>query len=275
MTQADQQIDTTSVVAVCSGGLDSTTMVYDLVSQGRKVDLVGFNYGQRHSRELTYMIATARTLGLPYDIVDLRPLASLLSGSRSSLVSDTDVPEGHYAQDNMKATVVPNRNMIMLSIAAGIAVSRGASQIATAVHGGDHFIYPDCRPEFIAYANAAILLGNAGFGTIPTDVDQRHLGVMFPNFILTPYLNKSKADIAYRALELQVPLHMTWSCYKGGPEHCGRCGTCVERLEAIDEAIRRSIANDEPGVWSEDQTTYADTEFWKVAVREAKEANNV
>ena len=226
MTQADQQIDTTSVVAVCSGGLDSTTMVYDLVSQGRKVDLVGFNYGQRHSRELTYMIATARTLGLPYDIVDLRPLASLLSGSRSSLVSDTDVPEGHYAQDNMKATVVPNRNMIMLSIAAGIAVSRGASQIATAVHGGDHFIYPDCRPEFIAAFEAlARLATKAG-------VEGRPLRVHAPLIAL------SKAEIVRRGNELGVDFGLTVSCYQADEagRACGRCDACRLRRAGFDAA---------------------------------------
>jgi len=275
MTQADPQIDTTSVVAIVSGGLDSTTLVYDLVSQGRKVDLVGFNYGQRHKRELSYMVATARTLGLRYDVVDLRSMTYLLSSARSSLVNDdVAVPEGHYAQDNMKATVVPNRNMIMLSIAGGIAVARGADQIATAVHGGDHFIYPDCRPNFIAYANAAILVGNAGFGGIPEDVDQHMPGTAFPEFIHTPYLNRTKADIAHRALELNVPLHMTWSCYKGGSNHCGRCGTCVERLEAIDEALRRTNTNDLP-YYNEDLTTYDDTEFWKVAIAKAKEAKNV
>jgi 7-cyano-7-deazaguanine synthase len=295
MTQADPQTETGYVVAVVSGGLDSTTMVYDLVSQGRKVDLVGFNYGQRHNRELTYMAATGRTLGLRYDIVDLSDSSHLFRGTSAIATTvskhdngfrapevvaeleadDPTVPEGHYAEETMKATVVPNRNMIMLSFAAGIAVARGADQIATAVHSGDHFIYPDCRPEFIAYANAAILLGNAGFGSIPGDIDSSYFGVMFPNFIHTPYLNKSKADIAYRALELNVPLHMTWSCYKGGSNHCGRCGTCVERLEAIDEAIRRTIANDEPDTWNEDMTTYDDAEFWKAAVRQAKEAKNV
>jgi len=257
------------VVAVVSGGLDSTTMVYDLVARGFEVDCLSFNYGQRHKKELTYAAATAKQLGLRHDIIDLTGLTHLISNSALTSQNKTshpavprtdraiEVPDGHYAEENMKLTVVPNRNMIMLSIAAGIAVNRNVAFIATAIHAGDHFIYPDCRPRFIAHANAAIVAGNEGFGPIPEQAE----GVEPMHYIEAPFLYMTKADIAAVAIQLNVPLHLTWSCYKGGVNHCGRCGTCVERLEAIDEAIRRGVSNNE---WiTDDLTVYDDTEYWR------------
>ena len=277
----------TKVVAIVSGGLDSTTLVYQLHRDGLEVDCVSFNYGQRHKKELVYAIATAKQLGLKHDIVDLSGLTHLISNSALTTQETADgdnvryyredekverkieVPEGHYAEETMKATVVPNRNMIMLSVAAGIAINRGAEGLAIGVHAGDHFIYPDCRPSFIAHANAAIVKGNEGFGPIREHKE----GSELHRYILAPYLGISKADIAYRALELNVPLHMTWSCYRGGTNHCGRCGTCVERLEAIDEAIRRVISEGSASseMWTEDMTVYDDNEYWKT-VTKTKEA---
>lgn len=272
------------VIAVVSGGLDSTTMVYDLLAQGHEVECVSFDYGQRHKKELAYAAGNARLLDLRHDIVDLTALTHLISNSALTsqlpeyptavdLVDGpkpVEVPDGHYAEDNMKLTVVPNRNMIMLSIAAGIAVNRSADNIATAVHSGDHFIYPDCRPRFIAATNAAIVIGNQSFGAIP-DV---HEGQEIPHFIWTPFLHASKADIAYKALSLSVPLHLTWSCYKGGNNHCGRCGTCVERLEAIDDAARRFTrehgwAAQKDGKAPLDATVYDDDEYWKIVIAKA------
>jgi 7-cyano-7-deazaguanine synthase len=154
------------VVVICSGGLDSTTLVYELYDAGYFVHMVGFNYGQRHKKELAYAQCTADSLGLRFDIVDLTTLTTFLAESGSSLVADTDVPEGHYAEDNMKKTVVPNRNMIMLSIAGGIAVATGAEAVYTGVHSGDHAIYPDCRPEFIDVVSTALQRGNDGFGSL-------------------------------------------------------------------------------------------------------------
>jgi 7-cyano-7-deazaguanine synthase len=245
------------VVAICSGGLDSTTMVHDLRADDHDVHMVGFDYGQRHKKELAYARKTANTLDLRMTIVDVSHLASLLAESGSSLVSNTDVPEGHYAEENMKQTVVPNRNMIMLSIAGGIAVATGAQHVYTGVHAGDHAVYPDCRPMFIEAASVALQFANEGFGNLGKPA------------IVAPFLHSSKADIALAALELQLPLDSTWSCYKGGDVHCGRCGTCVERLEAIAEARSRykAIYNVEA---PEDTTAYADTEFWKEAVRESQ-----
>jgi 7-cyano-7-deazaguanine synthase len=165
----------------------------------------------------------------------------------------------------MKATVVPNRNMIMISIASAVAVNNSYQAVFTGVHAGDHFVYPDCRPRFIRAANLTVVTGNEGFGVIPPQPE----GTYPTDFVIAPYVMKTKADIAYRALELDVPLHMTWSCYKGDERHCGKCGTCVERLEAIDEAQARWIASRQqlPPV---DHTDYDDVEFWRQALRVAR-----
>jgi len=243
-------------VAIVSGGLDSTTLAYDLRHTGYDVDLLSFNYGQRHKKELQFAAAIAKRFGLRHDIINLQQLSSMFAESGSSLVSDSEVPEGHYAEDNMKSTVVPNRNMIMLSIATGIAISRGAACIAAGMHAGDHFIYPDCRPEFINIVNAAIMVGNEGF----------HSFDGLP--IFTPYIHWTKADIAFRAMQLGVPFHMTWSCYKGGENHCGRCGTCVERLEAIYTAGKIFGAHGD--FIPPDNTAYDDNEYWKVVIAKKK-----
>jgi 7-cyano-7-deazaguanine synthase len=263
---------------IYSGGLDSTTLVYHLMECGFTPHLLSFNYGQRHKKELTYAIQSAIVLGLRHDIIDLTSISELISNSaltsQNAEHGDIAVPDGHYAEETMKATVVPNRNMIMLSIATGIAVNNGYAMVATGVHSGDHFIYPDCRPRFIRAANAAAVLGNMGFGTL-AEIGE---GEYVPDFIVAPFQHMSKADIAYRALELSVPLHETWSCYKGGIDHCGKCGTCVERLEAIHEAMQRWDANHlttiemdkgntSPNTRELDRTVYEDAEFWKTATK--------
>lgn len=266
-------------VAIVSGGLDSTVLVYDMISQGYTPHMLSFNYGQRHSKELRFAEYTAQKLGLRHDIVDLTGLTHLISNSaltsprafepKGRFIKEVDraieVPEGHYAEDSMKATVVPNRNMIMLSIAAGIAVNNKYKCIATGVHGGDHFIYPDCRPGFIVAADKAIVRGNEGFEAFNTkqvlEFDGRVMSAIF-----APYICKTKADIAYRGIELKVPFEETWSCYKGGDKHCGRCGTCVERLEAIHEAERKWFDGKELQ-FTHDVTQYEDKNFWKEATK--------
>ena len=204
-----------------SGGLDSTVLAYHLASEGYKLNLISFNYGQRHSKELEYAAKTAKKLVAKHEVVDLTGITKLLS--KSVLTSGAEIPEGHYAAENMAATVVPNRNQIMLSIAYGWAVTLGADMVATGVHAGDHFIYPDCRPEFITAQALASYLGNMGF--------QNPL-----LHIYAPFVKKSKADITYLGNRLGVPFSDTWSCYKGGDLHCSKCGTCAERREAFDLA---------------------------------------
>jgi 7-cyano-7-deazaguanine synthase len=224
---------TTSTIVLLSGGLDSTVLATHMRAQGDVVNAVSIHYGQRHSRELDAARDVAAAIGIRHDVVDLSVLRDHLSGS--ALTDDAvDVPEGHYAEDTMRATVVPNRNAIMLSVAVGVAVARGFNRVATAVHAGDHFVYPDCRPEFTAAIDRASRLGTAGFGDVQ---------------VYAPFVSWSKADIAAWGHSIQAPIAASWSCYQGGDRHCGRCGTCVERHEAFRIA----------GVT--DPTVYADATF--------------
>lgn len=215
-------------VVVVSGGMDSVTLAH-LVRQETpeaSIHVVSFNYGQRHAKELQYAEACATTIKASgFHIIDLQGITGLLASSHSVLVDHTkEVPEGHYAAESMKATVVPNRNAIMLSIATGVAVAESAVDVAIGVHSGDHFIYPDCRPAFIHEMNIAMRYANDGFAN--------------PDFrIYAPFLGTSKLEIAQIGGELGVDYTQTWSCYKGGELHCGKCGTCVERVEALEGAL--------------------------------------
>lgn len=208
-----------NALAVVSGGMDSVTLAYALAKiEGFHVDVFSVDYGQRHVRELRCAELAAERLGGEHIVVTL-PLGPLLVGS--ALTDDTvDVPEGHYADESMRATVVPNRNAILLSVAVGVAVARKMDVVAVGVHAGDHPIYPDCRPEFIAAFDRMAKVANEGFA-----VDGFH--------VRAPFVHSTKAEIVRIGAELRVPFHDTWSCYRGGLIHCGRCGTCVERIEAF------------------------------------------
>jgi 7-cyano-7-deazaguanine synthase len=143
-------------------------------------------------------------------------LAALLGGS-SLTDNSISLPLGHYAEESMKSTVVPNRNMILLSLAAGHAISLKFDTVAYAAHAGDHTIYPDCRPEFAdAMENA---LSKADWNKIN---------------LHRPFVKMNKSDLVKLGIELGVPFEKTWSCYAGGKLHCGKCGTCVERKEAFE-----------------------------------------
>ncbi len=206
-------------VVVLSGGLDSTTMAYSLRAEGYSLASISFDYGQRHRKELEFAEQSSADLGASWTLIDLHAagLTSVLAGS--ALTDDTvAVPDGHYADESMRITVVPNRNAIMLSIACALAVTREAEAVAFGAHTGDHFIYPDCRPEFVRAFSTMVNLAVEGFASID---------------ILTPFLSMTKADIVKRGNELHVPFERTWSCYKGGALHCGTCGTCYERREAF------------------------------------------
>ncbi|WP_331773300.1 7-cyano-7-deazaguanine synthase QueC (plasmid) [Embleya sp. NBC_00888] len=210
------------VVLIFSGGLDSAVTAYRLLAQGCRVRLLSFAYGQRHARELDHAGRIAELLGVTHDVVDLTCLGRILGGSALT-DPDVPVPHGHYRAATMRATVVANRNAIMLEIAAGAAVAAGADAVAFGAHSGDHAIYPDCRPEFLARLEASIRAGNEG-----------HID---PGFrIVPPFLESAKADIVREGAVLGVPFALTWSCYEGARVHCGACGTCVERREAFDQA---------------------------------------
>lgn len=206
-------------IAIVSGGMDSITLAYRLKADGYDLHMLTFNYGQRHVKEIASAEYFADLLGAEMDVIDISGIQPLLKGS--ALTDDSvDVPHGHYAEDTMKQTVVPNRNAIMISIAWGVAVAEQADIVALAVHSGDHHIYPDCRPAFIDSMNAALRIGMEGHRTD----DLR---------IYAPYLNVDKGAIASDGKSLNVPYEKTWTCYEGGEIHCGQCGACVERQEAF------------------------------------------
>ncbi|MFM9590732.1 7-cyano-7-deazaguanine synthase QueC [Streptomyces scabiei] len=207
-------------VIVFSGGMDSTTLVAEYQRLGYDLLLLSFDYGQRHVRELQAARAVAAYYDAEHHIVDLTAVGALLPGS--ALTDRTvDVPEGHYAADSMRATVVPNRNAIMANIAVGIASARGALVVALGIHAGDHAVYPDCRPAFLDALRTSVKAALDGFHT-PA--------------VQAPFLRFTKTHIARLAVCLNAPLALSWSCYKGGLLHCGRCGTCVERHEAFTDA---------------------------------------
>ena len=200
-------------VIIVSGGLDSITLLYD---KSNEIALaISFDYGANHNaREIPFARLHCEKLGIKHITI---PLAFMRDYFKSSLLSGAkDIPEGHYAKSNMLSTVVPFRNGIMLSIAAGIAESHGLKRVLIANHGGDHAIYPDCRADFISAINAAT-----------------QAGTYVKVEISAPYTNLTKADIVQRGHSLGINYAKTWSCYKGGEIHCGKCGTCVERHEAF------------------------------------------
>lgn len=210
-----------SAVAIVSGGMDSVTLAHLLKEEGYELHLLSVDYCQRHKKELAYAERCAERLEASFDVVDISGVGRLLSGS--ALTDDIEVPHGHYAEESMAVTVVPNRNAIMLSIAYGIAVARGAKVVAAAMHAGDHYVYPDCRPEFIEAFDAMQKKAVKGFG----DPELQ---------LYAPFIRKTKAQIAEVGASLSVPFEDTWSCYEGGEVHCGLCGTCTERQEAFELA---------------------------------------
>ena len=203
-------------IIIVSGGMDSVTLLYDY--KDRIALGISFDYGSNHNaKEIPFAKLHCERLGIKHITI---PLDFMHQYFKSSLLEGADaIPEGHYQDENMKSTVVPFRNGIMLAIAAGMAESYGLSHVMIANHGGDHAIYPDCRPEFISAMSNATEAGSYNGVTV-----------------LAPYTNITKGDIARRGKELGIDYNETWSCYKGGEKHCGKCGTCVERKEALHYA---------------------------------------
>lgn len=201
---------------ILSGGMDSVTMLHEF--RARIALAITFDYhSTQNSRERRCAAANCARLNIPHIVIPLDFIANYFDSAL--LKSPDEIPLGQYAEDNMKATVVPFRNGIMLAVAAGIAESRALKHVLIANHSGDHFIYPDCRPDFITSMSAAVCSGTGG------KVD-----------IFAPYTNLSKAEIALRGADAGVDFADTYSCYKGLENHCGQCATCIERRNALKEA---------------------------------------
>ncbi len=202
------------VVVIYSGGMDSFTVLNRALKDGKEVYALSFDYGQRHVKELECARTVCQQLNVAHKVVDISAINQLLAGS--SLTDDIEIPEGHYEAENMKSTVVPNRNMILLSLAVGYAVSVGADQVYYGAHSGDHAIYPDCRPEFVLKMNEVCQIAN--YEAVE---------------IFSPYLNVSKTAILTDGLTMGLDYSNTWTCYNGREKACGKCGACQERLEAF------------------------------------------
>lgn len=204
-------------VLIYSGGMDSFTLLHHILASGlarSDIATLTFNYGQKHVKEVEYAKHVCAELGIEHKVVNISAINSLLGGS--SLTDDIAIPEGHYEADNMKSTVVPNRNMILLSLAIAYAVSLEADTVYYGAHSGDHAIYPDCRPEFVQKMDEVSRIAN-----------------FQPVAISTPFVDMSKIDILARGMELGLDYTHTWTCYNGREKACGKCGACVERLEAF------------------------------------------
>ncbi len=203
-------------VIVLSGGMDSVSLLHEY--RERIALAVTFDYGSNHNaREIESARENCNRLGVEHLVIPLKFIgeyfeSSLLSGSEA-------IPEGHYTSENMKSTVVPFRNGIMMAVACGLAESRGLKRVMLANHAGDHAIYPDCRPEFVDAMSEAMRRGT-------------YEGIE----VFAPYTNLTKGEIAAHGAKAGVDFSLTYSCYKGGEKHCGRCGTCVERREAFQLA---------------------------------------
>jgi 7-cyano-7-deazaguanine synthase len=205
---------TEKVVVIYSGGMDSFTVLNRALKDGKEVYALSFDYGQRHVKELECASSVCKSLNIKHKVIDISAINQLLAGS--SLTDDIDIPEGHYEAENMKSTIVPNRNMILLSLAVAYAVSVGAAQVYYGAHSGDHAIYPDCRPEFVQKMNDVCQIANY------ESVD-----------IFSPYLTVNKTAILTDGLSMGLDYSNTWTCYNGREKACGKCGACQERLEAF------------------------------------------
>ena len=203
------------VVVLLSGGMDSVSALYESCARHEVIGTLSFHYGSKHNdREIPFAVAHSKNLGVPHRVIRLDFIGETFKSDL--LKTGGEIPKGHYEEKTMKATVVPFRNGIMLSIAAGFAESRGADGLVIAAHSGDHAIYPDCREEFMRAMGEAIRLGT--YAVIE---------------LVRPFISMKKSEIARRGSELGIDFAETWSCYVGGEIHCGECGTCVERREAF------------------------------------------
>lgn len=225
MTKRENEI----ALVILSGGMDSTTLLYDTISKGYKTFAISFDYGQKHKVELQLAKKTCAKLGVSHKVVNLDVLNELAPSALTR--KKWKIPEGKYDDAVMKQTVVPNRNMVLISLAISYAISIGAKKLFYGAHAGDHTIYPDCRKEFVKQLSKAVALCDW------SKVD-----------LYAPYLNMDKGDIALRGKILNVDYSLTRTCYTSGRKACGKCGACVERLEAFGKAKMEDPIEYETGV---------------------------
>lgn len=203
------------ILFILSGGLDSATALYKLKTEHEIIEAVTFDYGQRHRKEIGCAQKICDNLNISHKIINIQNFNELLQGS-SLTTPAIQTPHGHYQEESMKQTIGPNRNAIMINIAAGYAISKKIHALGIGVHAGDHYIYPDCRPEFIESQQKTLSLAN--------ECEFK---------IFAPFLNVSKREIVALGDRLGVPFRYTWTCYEGNEKPCGKCGSCTERLEAF------------------------------------------
>ena len=204
----------TKIIVVYSGGLDSFTLLNEAIRSGKDVSALSFDYGQKHNKELHFVEKFCAQESIDSKIVNVSSIKELFQGS--SLTDEIDIPKGHYEDDSMKSTVVPNRNMILISLALGDAVTKEAEEVWFGAHSGDHAIYPDCRPEFVEKMDAVARIANYS-----------------PIAVKAPYIAMSKTEILAIGLNMQLDYGLTWTCYEGKELACGSCGACHERLESF------------------------------------------
>ena len=204
----------TKIIVVYSGGLDSFTLLNEAIRSGKDVSSLSFDYGQKHNKELHFVEKFCAQESIDSKIVNVSSIKELFQGS--SLTDEIDIPKGHYEDDSMKSTVVPNRNMILISLALGYAVTKEAEEVWFGAHAGDHAIYPDCRPEFVEKMDAVARIANYS-----------------PIAVKAPYIAMSKTEILAIGLNMQLDYGLTWTCYEGKELACGSCGACHERLESF------------------------------------------
>jgi len=201
------------ILVVYSGGLDSYTLLKKAIIENNVVQAVTFNYGQKHAIEISYAESVCKELNIKHEVIRLN-LKDILS--QSSLVGNSEIPEGNYDKEKMKLTVVPNRNMVMISVAASLAIRDKLDHLWYAAHSGDHEVYPDCRPEFIA--KMAEVISICDYHKINFEA---------------PFMNYTKADIVTEGLRMNVDFSKTWTCYVGGEKPCLKCSSCIERASAF------------------------------------------
>ncbi|MEA3250766.1 MAG: 7-cyano-7-deazaguanine synthase QueC [Pseudomonadota bacterium] len=217
MNDSSPAMASAKAVVIYSGGMDSYTVLHRALRQGYFVHALSFDYGQRHAKELAIARRVCQRLNIAHQVIDIRAIHSLIDNS--ALTDATrPLPAGNYDADSVAATVVPNRNMILLSLAIAHAVNIDADACFYGAHGGDHVLYPDCRPEFVERMNAASAVAN--FNAVRIEA---------------PYLHASKGDILADGLRMGLDYAQTWTCYQGGELACGECGSCRERLAAFAE----------------------------------------